>query len=187
MAALPVPFEEVLVETVYLLDSHFSAEQQHQQQQHNISNNSSSSSSGDCTARYSFLRKRSSSSSSSAVYSVTRVESWADGSRSESKRIISSREYSTLLQLSDTARVSVKQRRIAFVWAHRSYVIHLYVAPVSDFAVLHVYGGGGSSSSSEEQQQLLPPFLAVDTDSLVRNDEEVCAYAIALQHGAGAQ
>jgi hypothetical protein len=179
VAALPVPCEEVLVETVYLLDSHCSVEQQH--------NNSSSSNNSECTARYSFLRKRSNSSSNSsaAVYSVTRVETWADGSRSESKRIISSREYSTLLQLSDPARVSVTQRRIAFVWAHRSYVIHLYVAPVSDFAVLHVYGSGGSSSSSSEQ--LLPPFLAVDTDSLVRNDEEVSAYAIALQHGAGAQ
>jgi hypothetical protein len=184
VAALPVPCEEVLVETVYLLDSHFSAEQQ----QHT---SSSSTNNSECTARYSFLRKRSSSSSSAAVYSVTRVETWADSSRSESKRIISSREYSTLLQLSDPARVSVTQRRIAFVWAHRSYVIHLYVAPVSDFSVLHVFGSGSSGSSSsssgQQQQQLLPPFLAVDTDSLVRNDEEVSAYAIALQHGAGAQ
>lgn len=79
---------------------------------------------------YTFIRRRSNISKdgtllSGSAYGFTVVQKTADGQIIEKKRIITSREFSSAMKQRDLSRHIVKQRRIAFLYNHQSFNIHV--------------------------------------------------------------
>ena len=78
---------------------------------------------------YSFIRKRSNlskdGSKTGSVFGFTHVQKTSNGQIIEKKRIISSREYTSSLKLRDFTRHIVIQQRIAFLYKHQSFNIHV--------------------------------------------------------------
>lgn len=60
----------------------------------------------------------------SSVYGLTHCTRHSDGCVTETKRIISEREYDTLLQFKDTTRAPVLQKRINFIYNDQSFELH---------------------------------------------------------------
>jgi predicted ATPase len=60
-----------------------------------------------------------------SVYGITTVQKTADGKIVEKKRIINSREYTSCLKQRDVSRHMVRQQRIAFLYRHQSFNIHV--------------------------------------------------------------
>ena len=146
---------------------------------------------------YSFIRRRTgvnlvTGQRLGSVYQITRVrqakqQQQQQGEVIEQKRIISEREYAAAYETRDRRRHIVKQRRISFLYAKQSFVVHMYDAPVSDIHILHAQveakcSNGTSSDAAAAQKILLPPFLDVDRllDQTEQDEERYGAYSLSL-------
>jgi len=137
---------------------------------------------------YSFIRRRTSVDLSTgqnlgSVYQITRVRKAENDEMIEQKRIISEREYASAYETRDRKRHIIKQRRISFLYAKQSFVVHMYEAPVSDINILHAQVEAKNNDHPNHKPEiLLPPFL--DVDRLLKqtkeDEERYGAYSLSL-------
>lgn len=171
----------------------------------------------DQSSEYSFIRKRVTLSSNGtpagSVYGQTIVQKTRGnngnnsnddgrGQTIETKRIITQREYNSLITRRDRSRHVIQQKRIAFIWNLQSFNIHIYTEPVDNICILHAQtarksvkmsavseeehnGNDGSSNGNVETMDDvdLPPFLDVvrrinDTEE---DETKFGAYGISLK------
>lgn len=132
---------------------------------------------------YSFIRRRTNvdaeGTETGSVYQLTTV-SHAANEMIEQKRIISAREYHTASLSRDESRHIVQQRRISFLYAKQSFVIHVYQKPVENLQILHAQV---EAKFEEEPPVILPPFLDVDRrlTSSPEDEKAYGAYSISLK------
>mmetsp|Transcript_28248 Transcript_28248/g.36506 ORF Transcript_28248/g.36506 Transcript_28248/m.36506 type:complete len:539 (+) Transcript_28248:79-1695(+) len=111
---------------------------------------------------YSFVRKRKQNGLS--VYQLTIVKRGNDGKRTEVKRMVTEREFKSLVALdADPDRLRLKQKRYSFLWKTQSFQVHVFTHPIDNIAVLHC--------QAETDEIVIPPFLSVketidDDDSM---------------------
>ena len=82
----------------------------------------------------------------------------------------------------------IKQRRISFLYAQQSFIVHQYVKPssVEGLCILHAQVEASSSSTGQEFKEpevKLPPFLSVDRMLLNTKEDEkqYGAYSVSLK------
>ena len=145
------------------------------------------SSSENIIEEYSFIRKRTTLNKdgrpSGSVYGWTAVQKTNDGQVIERKRIITKREYNSLLANRDQSRHIIRQKRISFLYNIQSFTIHVYQEPVSDICILHaqVQSTGDDEDSAKVS---IPPFLEVEKKLMTHSegDEKYGAYHISMKN-----
>jgi len=169
LAAFPVDvaFQIFDVEKVYLYEEKISSE--------NVSQ------------EYSFIRKRTTVSkdgnvSPGSVYGWTLVQKTHEGQIIEKKRIITKREYNSLLKNRDQSRHIVRQKRITFLWNIQSFTIHEYQQPVADVCILHAQVRSSPDNARHDEEVAIPPFLEVEKKLMTHSerDEQYGAYHISM-------
>jgi len=106
---------------------------------------------------YSFVRRRKQGGLS--VYQLTIVKTAPNGKRIEMKRMITKREYKSLVALdADPNRNVLRQKRYSFLWQTQSFQIHVFTHPIDHVAVLHC--------QAETEDIELPPFLQIFSEPL---------------------
>ena len=148
---------------------------------------------------YSFIRRRTNvnlvtGQRLGSVYQLTRVRKADNGDTIEQKRIISEREYAAAYETRDRRRHIIKQRRISFLYAKQSFVVHMYEAPVSNIHILHAQveakisqgGTSGPSDAVSTSEILLPPFLEVDRllEQTKEDEDMYGAYSLSLMNSS---
>jgi hypothetical protein len=138
------------------------------------------------TLEYSFIRRRTQHGFS--VYGHTMVRKLTNGERTETKRIITKREYHWLKDMyADQSRYVVVQRRYCFVENKRVFSLHKYLEPRSDICILHRQGGQHRQEEANEidggvEEKVLadfPPFLRVGAP--LDEDGIYSAYRLSLK------
>ena len=101
-------------------------------------------SSSPASGSYSFVRRRSLNNVPSYGRTTVTPSSKKGHRPVELKRIITPREYASLIEsFADPTRHVVVQERVSFIWRGKTCQIHCYVRPRPGLAILHVQGVGG--------------------------------------------
>ncbi len=119
------------------------------------------------------VRKRSQQGSS--TYTLTTKRPAGVGERVEVERMISGREYLSLLRQADPACVPVRKRRRVFLWNGNYFELDTFVSPAAGFSVLEVELDDLAAPVE------LPPFLDIGPE--LTGDERYSNRGIAAAGG----
>ena len=101
------------------------------------------------------LRERLSIDGNSATYYYTIKRDKGPGVREEVERIITRREYDSLMTMSDRMKYTIQKRRVCFFWNEQFFEIDTFVAPCDDLVVME------AERTDRTPKLQLPPFIKV--------------------------
>ena len=116
------------------------------------------------------VRARSSEGSVSYYYTIKRVI--GSGERLEEERMISEREYLTLLSLRDPKLKTIRKRRICFFWSGQFFEVDLFEEPINGLVLMEV------EKTDRSVWFETPPFITVRTK--VTEDNKYSNIGIAM-------
>lgn len=126
-----------------------------------------------CTDGIGRVRKRGQHGNYTYTHTVKRH--LGAGKNIELERIISGREYLSLLTQADPERVTVKKKRTCFLWENQYFELDLFLSPHEGLVLLE------AEIEEDDAEVKLPPFLKIERE--VTNEPEYANANIARNYG----